>query len=170
MIMILLWAQIIFLSLYWICYNIVSISCFGIFGHEIHEILASWPGIKPTRPALEGKVLTIGLPGKSYRLLCNWTFLKSWMSLNLESGEELPTLGHRLQGTESFIITPRGTWSHHLNVRPPPHWVRAVGPRLAQPPGWKPYCPRSGFLFSFLCFFSRRVPRKSSPAASSPEL
>ena len=27
-------------------------------------ILAAWSGIKPTSPALEGKVLTTGLPGK----------------------------------------------------------------------------------------------------------
>ena len=28
-------------------------------------ILVPWPGIKPTSPALEGEVLTIGPPGKS---------------------------------------------------------------------------------------------------------
>ena len=37
---------------------------FQIFGHEACEILAPQPGIKPTPPALEGEVLTTGLPGK----------------------------------------------------------------------------------------------------------
>ena len=48
-----------FQSLYWICYNIVSVLCFG---HKACEILATWPGIKPTSPALD---LTTGPPGKS---------------------------------------------------------------------------------------------------------
>ena len=29
------------------------------------EILAPWPGVRPTPPALEGEVLATGLPGKS---------------------------------------------------------------------------------------------------------
>ena len=37
--------------------------CFG--GHETCGILAPWPGIKPAPDALEGEVLTTGLPGKS---------------------------------------------------------------------------------------------------------
>ena len=32
---------------------------------EILEYLAPQPGIEPTPPALEGEVLTTGLPGKS---------------------------------------------------------------------------------------------------------
>ena len=32
--------------------------CFGFFGHEVGGSLAPWPGIKPTSPTLEGKVLT----------------------------------------------------------------------------------------------------------------
>ena len=35
------------------------------FGHEVCGILTSWPGIEPTPPELEGKVLTTRLPGKS---------------------------------------------------------------------------------------------------------
>ena len=62
-----------FSSLYWICYNIASVLCFGFFffvffvffGHEACGILAPRPGIKPVPPALEGEVLTTGLPGKS---------------------------------------------------------------------------------------------------------
>ena len=37
---------------------------FCFFGHEACGVLAPWPGIEPTPPALEGKVLTTGPPGK----------------------------------------------------------------------------------------------------------
>ena len=53
-------------SHYWICYFIVFVTCFGFFGQVACGILASWPGIEPTPPALEGKVLTTGQPGKSF--------------------------------------------------------------------------------------------------------
>ena len=36
-----------------------------VFGLEACGILAPQPGIEPTPPALEGKVLTTGPPGKS---------------------------------------------------------------------------------------------------------
>ena len=38
---------------------------FCFFGHKAYGMLASWPGIKPAPPALEGEVLTTGPPGKS---------------------------------------------------------------------------------------------------------
>ena len=38
---------------------------FWFFGPEAGGILAPQPGIEPTPPALEGKVLTTGPPGKS---------------------------------------------------------------------------------------------------------
>ena len=38
---------------------------FWFFGHEACGILAPWLEIQPTHPALVGKVLTTGLPGKS---------------------------------------------------------------------------------------------------------
>ena len=38
---------------------------FRFFGHKACGILAPWPGIEPALPALEGEVLTAGLPGKS---------------------------------------------------------------------------------------------------------
>ena len=38
---------------------------FWFFGQEACGILAPQPGIKSAPPALEGKVLTTGLPGKS---------------------------------------------------------------------------------------------------------
>ena len=37
---------------------------FCFFGHEACGILAPQPGIKPTLPEWEGKVLTTGPPGK----------------------------------------------------------------------------------------------------------
>ena len=37
---------------------------FWFFGQEACRILASWPGIEPAPSALEGEVLTTGLPGK----------------------------------------------------------------------------------------------------------
>ena len=42
-----------------------SFSVCLFFGHEACGILAPLPGIKPLPPALEGEVLTIGLPEKS---------------------------------------------------------------------------------------------------------
>ena len=41
---------------------------FWFFGPKAGGILAPWPGIKPVPPALEGEVLTTGLPGKSLHL------------------------------------------------------------------------------------------------------
>ena len=38
---------------------------FGFFGGEACRILAPWPSIEPTPPALESEVLTTGFPGKS---------------------------------------------------------------------------------------------------------
>ena len=37
-----------------------------VFSSEASGIWAPWPGIKPTPPTLEGKVLTTGQPGKSH--------------------------------------------------------------------------------------------------------
>ena len=42
---------------------------FWFFGHKARGILALWSGIKPTPPALEGEVLTTGLPGKSLKAI-----------------------------------------------------------------------------------------------------
>ena len=39
---------------------------FRFFGRETCGILAPQPGIEPATPALEGKVVTTGLPGKSW--------------------------------------------------------------------------------------------------------
>ena len=45
---------------------------FWFFGHEAHGLVAPWPGIQCTPPALEGEVLIIGPPGK------NLIFLQIW--------------------------------------------------------------------------------------------
>ena len=47
---------------------------FWFFGHEACEILAPQPGIEPAAPALEGEVLTTGLPGKSHMYLFELQF------------------------------------------------------------------------------------------------
>ena len=60
-----------FKSLNWIYYSIASVLCLVFFGLEACGTLTFWPGIEPTHPALEGEVLTTGLPGKSPQ----WTFL-----------------------------------------------------------------------------------------------
>ena len=44
---------------------------FWFFGCEARGILAPWPGIKLASPALEGKVLTTGPPGKSHQSVFN---------------------------------------------------------------------------------------------------
>ena len=67
-----------FLSLYWICYNIPSVLCFGFFGHKACGILAPRPGIEPTCPALEGEVLTTGPPGKSLPLFFKTPMKQIW--------------------------------------------------------------------------------------------
>ena len=38
---------------------------FWFLGGKACGILAPWPGIEPAPPALEGEIITIGLPGKS---------------------------------------------------------------------------------------------------------
>ena len=57
--------KFLFINLFKCCYCFMF--CFS--GHKACGILASWPGIEPTPPALEGEVLTTGLPGKSWGFL-----------------------------------------------------------------------------------------------------
>ena len=45
-----------------------SVLCYVFFGLKIYGILSLPPGIKPAPPALEGKILTTGSPGKSHAL------------------------------------------------------------------------------------------------------
>ena len=46
---------------------------FCFFGHKAYGILASQPGFEPASLALEGKVLTMGPPGKSPGLLTSYS-------------------------------------------------------------------------------------------------
>ena len=52
-------------------------------GHKAYGILVPRPGIEPALPALEGKVLTTGPPGKSQTLLYKGMIWKSLISLTL---------------------------------------------------------------------------------------
>ena len=45
------------------CYNIASVLCFGFSALRYVGILAPQPEIEPVFLALEGEVLTTGLPG-----------------------------------------------------------------------------------------------------------
>ena len=47
--------------------TILLLFMFWFFGHEACWILTPWPGIQSVPPALEGKVLTTGLPGELRR-------------------------------------------------------------------------------------------------------
>ena len=52
---------------------------FWVFGRETCGILALPPGIEPSPPALEGKVLTTGQPGKSpcstFKSVCHFELI-----------------------------------------------------------------------------------------------
>ena len=62
--------QILFLkSLYWICYSIDSVLCFGLLTLRHVGILAPGPGIQPTPRTLEGKVLTHWISRESPQIL-----------------------------------------------------------------------------------------------------
>ena len=46
-----------------------------LFGLEVCEVLAAWPGIKAALPAGEGEVLTTGPPEMSHPILIEVPFL-----------------------------------------------------------------------------------------------
>ena len=52
-------------SLYWICYNIVSVVCLLVFWPQGMWDLSFLRGIKPAPPTMEDEILTTGPPGKS---------------------------------------------------------------------------------------------------------
>ena len=57
---------------------------FWFFGCKACEILAPWPGVKSTPHALDGKILTTGLPGRFlniFKLNCRWK-IKSTQALH----------------------------------------------------------------------------------------
>ena len=58
--------------------TILLLFCALVFWPEACGILAPWPGIEPTPPALEGKVLTTGPPGKPPRIHSLFTIFFFW--------------------------------------------------------------------------------------------
>ena len=94
-----------FKSLYWICYNIAFVLCFGVFfffGHNACGILAPQPGIEPAPPALEGEVLTTGPPGKSLSHVLRKEYLVS-----SRSAPCLPCPVGAGRSTSKFCLTER---------------------------------------------------------------
>ena len=67
--------------------NLLHCFCFTFcfFSWDACGILGPWPGIEPTPPALEGKVLTTGLPGKSqhFSVILDLIYLLNRYSLNV---------------------------------------------------------------------------------------
>ena len=53
-------------SLYWLCYNIASVLCFGFAGPKTWGILVPWQGMEPSLPTLEGEALIPGQLRKSF--------------------------------------------------------------------------------------------------------
>ena len=80
------------LKVYWMCYNMASVSHLGLLAMRLCEILAPQPRIEPTHLSLEGEVLTTGPPGKS--LLLTFYRHRAWiqnrtqiLSIELEFSE-----------------------------------------------------------------------------------
>ena len=71
---------------------------FWFFGCEACGILGPWPGIKLATPALEGKISTIGPPGKSFTCFFHKLLLgadeKEWITVKSKSKNPLQ-LGDR---------------------------------------------------------------------------
>ena len=65
------WATNIFFKVFIDCVTILLLFYVLGFGHKSCGILASWAGIKPASPALEGEVFITGLLGKSQHLVLN---------------------------------------------------------------------------------------------------
>ena len=80
---------------------------FWFFDPNVCVILAPQPGIEPTPSALEGKVLTIGPPGKSKNSL----LLDQHFPFTRIHSLDLPSTGH-------FYIFQISTkyWVHWINV------------------------------------------------------
>ena len=94
------------------CYNIASILWaffFLLFGHKACGILSPQPGIEPTTPALEGKVSTNGLSGKSLSLF-SWVSVSSsakqqiTVSISLGLLEELNNLANLSHGSINLVL------------------------------------------------------------------
>ena len=98
--------QILFLkNLYWICYNIDSVLCFGLLALRHMGILAPGPEIQPTPCALEGKVLT------------HWTARESPWILNFKMPPFLAFLIQKvLEIFVSWTWRQISTWPNHHSV------------------------------------------------------
>ena len=72
---------------------------FCFWGHETCGILAPWPGIEPAPDALEGEVVTTGLPGKSLGADC---FLPGIWIIRSESTKNFFWVGGVLQIAKEF--------------------------------------------------------------------
>ena len=80
-------------------------------------ILVPWPGIKPVSPALEGRFLTAGPPGKNPRSIeiiqtetervtrfKNWTNISNlWENINRFNTHIIGVLNDKEKGTEIYI-------------------------------------------------------------------
>ena len=74
-----------------------------VFGHEACGILASWPGVKLTPPASEGKVLTTGQPGKSLKFAFLSITVMDQTSVSLQTSPDVAlTLHVMVLGGEAF--------------------------------------------------------------------
>ena len=96
---------------------------FWLFGCKTCWILAAWPGIKPASPALGGKVLITGPPGKSLCLLSflspsldyppalyvPWEKVGGWVRLRLWLG----LLGIPISHTRSHVLI-KSSWQVQL--------------------------------------------------------
>ena len=58
---------------------------FWFFGHEACELFAPWSGIEPVPSALEGEVLTAGLPEKSWKLCLSYTWRQYFKRSNFRN-------------------------------------------------------------------------------------
>ena len=95
---------------------------FWLYGQEARRILSPLqPGLKPTSPALEGKILTTGPPGKSLqqntlnRILQNVYGLKIHSSVYL--GHKKPGEEHPTPDKKTFVILL------HTNVKKVENWT-----------------------------------------------
>ena len=87
---------------------------FWFFGFEACGILAAWPGIKLTPPALEDEILTAGLPGKSLNFILDLSnFILLWLYLYLTMDSFC--LNTALRGNESTFASKIFNMKCYLN-------------------------------------------------------
>ena len=94
---------------------------FGFFGHKACGILAHWPGIKPTPPALEGEIPATGLSGKSRCCSVAQPYLTLCYPVDC-STPSFPVLHHLLEFAQTLVCWVNDTIksSHPLTSPSPP--------------------------------------------------